>query len=169
MTALEQLYSDYSKDIYRYLFSLCRDASLSEDLTSEVFLAVVKSIGTFRKECDVKTWLFSIARNKWFEYLRRKKRTIETEALDEFIELKPSVSPSVEIVYLTDELVKRIYELIDEEKERPRKVALMRIDGFSFYEIGKACGISENSARVMFFRTKEKIRQKLKEEGFEYE
>ena len=74
MTALEQLYSDYSKDIYRYLFSLCRDASLSEDLTSEVFLAVVKSIGTFRKECDVKTWLFSIARNKWFEYLRRKKR-----------------------------------------------------------------------------------------------
>ena len=167
MTALEQLYSDYSKDIYRYLFSLCRDASLSEDLTSEVFLAVVKSIGTFRKECDVKTWLFSIARNKWFEYLRRKKRSVETEALDEFIELKPSSSPSVEQTFLNDELIKRIYELIDEEKERPRKVALMRIDGFSFYEIGKECGISENSARVMFFRTKEKNRQKLKEEGYE--
>lgn len=167
MTALEQLYSDYSKDIYRYLFSLCRDASLSEDLTSEVFLAVVKSIGTFRKECDVKTWLFSIARNKWFEYLRRKKRSVETEALDEFIELKPSSSPSVEQTFLNDELIKRIYELIDEEKERPRKVALMRIDGFSFYEIGKECGISENSARVMFFRTKEKIRQKLKEDGYE--
>lgn len=167
MTALEQLYSDYSKDIYRYLFSLCRDASLSEDLTSEVFLAVVKSIGTFRKECDVKTWLFSIARNKWFEYLRRKKRSVETEALDEFIELKPSSSPSVEQTFLNDELIKRIYELINEEKERPRKVALMRIDGFSFYEIGKECGISENSARVMFFRTKEKIRQKLKEEGYD--
>lgn len=167
MTALEQLYSDYSKDIYRYLFSLCRDASLSEDLTSEVFLAVVKSIGTFRKECDVKTWLFSIARNKWFEYLRRKKRSIETETLDEFIELKPSSSPSVEQTFLNDELIKRIYELVDEEKERPRKVALMRIDGFSFYEIGKECGISENSARVMFFRTKEKIRQKLKEEGYD--
>lgn len=167
MTALEQLYSDYSKDIYRYLFSLCRDASLSEDLTSEVFLAVVKSIGTFRKECDVKTWLFSIARNKWFEYLRRKKRSVETEALDEFIELKPSSSPSVEQTFLNDELIKRTYELIDEEKERPRKVALMRIDGFSFYEIGKECGISENSARVMFFRTKEKIRQKLKEDGYE--
>lgn len=167
MTALEQLYSDYSKDIYRYLFSLCRDASLSEDLTSEVFLAVVKSIGTFRKECDVKTWLFSIARNKWFEYLRRKKRSVETEALDEFIELKPSSSPSVEQTFLNDELIKRIYKLIDEEKECPRKVALMRIDGFSFYEIGKECGISENSARVMFFRTKEKIRQKLKEDGYE--
>lgn len=167
MTALEQLYSDYSKDIYRYLFSLCRDASLSEDLTSEVFLAVVKSIGAFRNECDVKTWLFSIARNKWFEYLRRKKRSIETEALDEFIEQKPSGSPSVEQTFLNDELIKRIYKLIDDEKERPRKVTLMRIDGYSFYEIGKACGISENSARVMFFRTKEKIRQKLKEEGYE--
>lgn len=169
MTTLEQLYSDYYKDIYRYLYSLCRDASLVEDMCSDVFLAVVKSIATFREDCDVKTWLFSIARNKWHEYLRKKRQTLDTQTIDEFIEEKPSSAPSAEETLLRHELIKRVYELLDGEHERSRKIALMRIDGYSFYEIGKAVGISENSARVTFFRIKEKIRKKLKEEGFDYE
>ena len=41
---LEKLFHTYYKDIYRYLYSLTHDASLSEDLTSEVFLEAVKSI-----------------------------------------------------------------------------------------------------------------------------
>lgn len=169
MTVLEQLYSDYNKDIYRYLFGLCRDASLSEDLTSEVFLEVVKSIAGFRAESDVKTWLFSIARHRWYKYLQKKKRTIKTEELEKLIEEKPPNYRSAEDTYLDRELVSRVCALIAEEREIPRKVALMRIDGYSFYEIGKAVGISESSARVSFFRTKEKIRKRLKEEGFEYE
>lgn len=169
MTVLDELFSVYYKDVYRYLYSLCRDASLSEDLTSEVFLEVVKSIGGFRAESDVKTWLFSIARHRWFNYLRKKKRTIEAAELYELTEPEHPNGRSAEEAYLDSELVRRIYAIIGEEPERPRKVALMRIDGYSFYEIGKTLGISENSARVTFFRTKEKIRKKLKEEGFNYE
>lgn len=169
MTGLDELFSDYYKDIYRYLYSLCRDASLSEDLTSEVFLEIVKSIGTFRAESDVKTWLFSIARHRWFSYLRKKKRTIEGAGLCELTELDEPGTLSAEEKFLKRELAERIYEIINSEPERPRKTALMRVEGYSFYEIGKALGISENSARVTFFRTKEKIRKILKEEGFDYE
>lgn len=169
MTVLEELFSDYYKDINRYLYSLCRDVSLAEDLSSEVFLEVVKSIGSFRAESDVKTWLFSIARHRWYKYLHKKKRTIEAAGLDELTEREPTSSRSAEDAFLERELAERIYALINEEQERPRKVALMRIDGYSFYEIGKALGISESSARVTFFRTKEKIRKILKEEGFDYE
>ena len=169
MTVLDELFSVYYKDIYRYLYSLCRDASLSEDLTSEVFLEVVKSIGGFRAESDVKTWLFSIARHRWYSYLRKKKRSIESADLYELTELEQPNGRSAEETFLNRELIQRIYAIIDEEPERPRKVALMRIDGYSFYEIGKALGISESSARVTFFRTKEKIRKKIKEEGFDYE
>lgn len=169
MTALEKLFSDYYKDVYRYLFSLCRDASLSEDLASETFLEVVGSIAGFRADSDVKTWLFSIARHRWFRYLNKKKRTAQTPALWELTERDEPSIRSAEDAYLDRELVKRVYELINGEPERPRKVALMRIDGYSFYEIANAVGISENSARVTFFRTKEKIRKQLKEEGFDHE
>lgn len=169
MTALEELFSEYYKDVFRYLYSLCRDVSLSEDLASEVFLEVVKSITTFRAESDVKTWLFSIARHKWFGYLRKKKRNIQAASIYELIDLEQPNAISAEESLIKRELAERVYSIINNEPERVKNVAFMRIDGYSFYEIGKALGISESSARVIFFRIREKIRKKLKEEGFDYE
>ena len=82
---LEKLFHTYYKDIFRYLYSLTHDITLSEDLASEVFLEVVKSIASFRGEADIKTWLFSIARHKWMDYLRKKNRRVETAGLSELV------------------------------------------------------------------------------------
>ena len=77
---LAELFEKYYIDVYTYLYSLCHDASLSEDLASDVFLEVVKSISTFRGESDIKTWLFSIARHRWFAYLKKKNRRFKPKA-----------------------------------------------------------------------------------------
>ena len=160
---LETLFAVHYKDVYHYLYSLSRDASLSEDLAQEVFLEVVKSIATFRGEANLKTWLFSIARHRWYSYLRRKSRQPETEALSEFLPA-PGQSPEEEVQ--TQAMADRIHALLDEEPERTQRIVLMRLEGHSFYEIGQAVGISENSARVIDFRTKTRIRNTLKKEGF---
>lgn len=167
---LEKLFHTYYKDIYRYLYSLTHDVSLSEDLTSEVFLEVVKSIAAFRGESDVKTWMFSIARHKWIDYLRKKNRQIETEVLSELVgELSAADNGArakePEERYLDKELLQRIYTLLEEEPERTRTIVRLRMEGYSFYEIGKSQDISESSARVIYFRAKEKIRQTLEKEG----
>ena len=163
---LEELFRTYYKDIFCYLYSLSHDASLSEDLTSEVFLKVVKSIGTFRGEADIKTWLFSIARHEWYDYLRKKNKEIRVEVLTEFCE---SMELGPEAKCHIQEIIDRIYQLLEQEPERARHIVLMRLDGYSFYEIGNKIGISESSARVIDFRTKDKIRKILKKEGFTYE
>ena len=160
---LEELFRTYHNDVYRYLYSLSHDASLSEDLASEVFLKVVKSIGTFRGEADIKTWLFSIARHEWYDHLRKKNRQIRTEAMTEFFE---SMDLGPEARYHTQEIIRRIYRLLEQEPERIRNIVLMRLDGYSFYEISQKYGISESSARVIDFRTKDKLRKILKKEGF---
>ena len=160
---LEELFRTYHNDVYRYLYSLSHDASLSEDLVSEVFLKVVKSIGTFRGEADIKTWLFSIARHEWYDYLRKKNRQIRTEAMTEFCE---SMDLGPEAKYHMQEIIRRIYSLLEQEPERTRSIVMMRLDGYSFYEIGQKFGISESSARVIDFRTKDKLRKILKKEGF---
>jgi len=160
---LEELFRTYHNDVYRYLYSLSHDASLSEDLASEVFLKVVKSIGTFRGEADIKTWLFSIARHEWYDYLRKKNRQIRTEAMTEFCE---SMDLGPEARYHTQEIIRRIYRLLEQEPERTRNIVMMRLDGYSFYEIGQKFEISESSARVIDFRTKDKLRKILKKEGF---
>ena len=172
---LEKLFRNYYKDIYRYLYSLTHDASLSEDLSSEVFLEVVKSIAVFRGESDIKTWMFSIARHKWIDYLRKKNRRIENEVLSELVGEERIVGLDVadrknpEEQYLNKELLERIVMLLEAEPERTRNIVKLRLEGYSFYEIGKLQNISESSARVIYFRAKEKIRQILEKEGWDHE
>ena len=160
---LVELFESYYKDIYTYLYSLCHDASLSEDLTSEVFLEVVKSIASFRGDSDIKTWLFSIARHRWYAYLRNKTHQLPTESIHElydsnFVGLQPSDFPG--------DLEQFIQTLLNEEPELTKNIFQMRLEGYSYFEIAKKHHISENSARVIYFRMKTKIKKYLEKEGF---
>lgn len=161
---LAELFEKYYIDVYTYLYSLCHDASLSEDLASDVFLEVVKSISTFRGESDIKTWLFSIARYRWFAYLKRKNRQIQTESIHDLYD-------TTELGATDDfnEVAELIQEILSSESALTRDVVQMRIDGYSYYEIASKHKISENSARVVYFRAKSKIKKHLEKEGFRYE
>lgn len=161
---LAELFEKYYIDVYTYLYSLCHDASLSEDLASDVFLKVVKSISTFRGESDIKTWLFSIARHRWFAYLKRKNRQVQTESIHDLYD-------TTELGETDDfsEVAELIQEILSCESALTRDVVQMRIDGYSYYEIASKHNISENSARVVYFRAKSKIKKHLEKEGFRYE
>ncbi|MBR2049004.1 MAG: RNA polymerase sigma factor [Oscillospiraceae bacterium] len=160
---LAELFDQYYKDIYTYLYSLCRDASLSEDLTSEVFVEAVGSIAGFRWESDVKTWLFTIARRRWIAHLKRKNRQIPTIPIHELFD---AALPASQASLDGSELVCAIQEALSAEPELTRRVWKLRLEGYSYFEIGTKCGMSENSARVLFFRTKGKVRNHLQKEGF---
>ena len=158
---LAELFETYYKDIYTYLFSLCHDASLSDDLASEVFLEVIRSISTFRGESDIKTWLFTIARRRWFAYLRSQNRQIRTVNIHDLCDCAQLGAADND-----NNLENLIQGILSLETARTRDVVQMRIEGYSFYEIGAKLGISENSARVIHFRVKTKIRKQLETEGF---
>lgn len=160
---LEELFAMYYQDVYRYLYSLSHDPSISKDLASEVFLEVVKSVALFRGESDIKVWIFSVARHRWFRYLRKKKQQTPTEELPPDA---PMPGKLLELQYHDRETAMRILQLLDMEPERTRKTVLMRVEGYSFREIGEALGISEQSARVIHFRVKTKIQKILIKEGF---
>lgn len=159
---LEELFKLYYRDVWRYLYSLCRDATLAEDLSSETFLEAVKAIATFRGRSDIKTWLFSIARHRWYACLRRQGKGAETEDLWEFLE-DPGKGPEERL--MDREAARRVRELLAREPERVRNVVQLRMEGYSFHEIGRELEISENSARVIHFRAREKLRKALVEEG----
>ena len=164
---IKALYQAYQRDIYGYLFHLTGQQSAAEDLTSEVFISAMKSLPAFQGNADIKTWLFSIARHKWYESIRREKR--ETSALERLGACLRADGPSVEDHLLDAALLDRVRALLDEEKERSRRVVLLRAEGYSFYEIAGLCGISEGSARVIDFRTRKKLRELLAKEGFSHE
>ena len=129
---LAELFDRYHQDVYTYLYSLCHDVSLAEDLTSEVFVEVVRSIAAFRGRSDIKTWMFSIARHQWYQHLRRKKRQIPTESLHD---LYDSHFTGLQSPDLSGEVEQAVHELLSSESELTRRVFRMRLEGYSYYEI----------------------------------
>ena len=163
MLTIKSVYELYQKDVYRYVFSLTHDSSVCEDLTSETFLSALLALPGFKGKSSIKTWLFSIARNKWYEYLRKNHKDISLDTLtQEYI----NDGADTENDIIKNELVSRIYALLKLEGERTENIVLMRIQGYSYLEIAERYNISENSARVIDFRAKNKIKQQLEKEGF---
>lgn len=159
---LEELFARFYQDVYRYLYSMSHDAALSEELASEVFVEVVKSIAMFRGEADIRTWIFAIARHKWLAHLRREKRN--PPAVELPLDLSSGKTPEEQLC--DRETANRIRQLLEAEPRRTQRIMELRMEGYSFREIGKNLGISENSARVIHFRTKNRIQTLLKKEGY---
>ena len=163
---LKKIYEEYKQDVFKYLVSLTHDTSLSEDLVSETFLGALKSLHKFKGESSIKTWLFSIARNKWYEHLRKEKPTISLDDLSyNYLLSECDLDDSI----IKKELSNKILTLLDSEPPRTKDIILMRIEGYSYFEIGKKHNISENSSRVIDYRIKKKIKNILVREGTVYE
>jgi RNA polymerase sigma-70 factor (ECF subfamily) len=70
--AMQVLFQRHNVRIYRFVLRLTGNASLAEDIVSEVFLTVWRRAGSFKAECQVTTWLLAIARHQAVSALRRR-------------------------------------------------------------------------------------------------
>jgi RNA polymerase sigma factor (sigma-70 family) len=158
---IESLYKEYRKDIFNHLFWLTHNPDLSEDLLQETFLQAIKSIHSFRGDSSMKTWLFAIARHLWIGHLRKNKIITTGEDISNII----VAEDFVEVIY-NKAIIERIFALITTKDEKARKIFLMRVNGYSYYEISEKVCVNENSARVIDFRTKKWIKEILDKEGY---
>ena len=68
------LYDDAVGEVYRYLLARCRNRTVAEDLTSEVFMAAVDFVTRGRVDEVTTAWLIGIARHKLVDHWRRAER-----------------------------------------------------------------------------------------------
>src|SRR3954464_2804673 len=70
---LALLFERYHLPLFRYLLHLSRDRALSEDLVQETFFRVLKYAGSYDPRLVFQVWLFTLARNAYFDTHRKKK------------------------------------------------------------------------------------------------
>ena len=153
---MEQLYLQYAKTVNGFLLAKCGDADLAEELTQETFLQAIRSLGRFRGDCSIATWLCSIAKNLWLRHLRQRRPTLP---LDDAV-LPPE--PSAEDAYLERWERARLMQALQALPQPFRDVMQLRLLGqLPFRQIGGILGKSENWARVTFYRGKTKLIQEV--------
>lgn len=159
MTTFEEVYELYFKDVYLFVYSLSKNKEIAEDITSETFLKALNSLDTYRGESDVKVWLFQIAKNSYFSYLRKYQKVTALETISE-IEDTLNIE---KIVSSADESM-TIHKVLHELPEPYKEVFTLRIFGnLSFKQIGEVFGKTDNWACVTFYRAKQKIRDEMRD------
>lgn len=157
MTQLEEIYERYFKDVFLYVFSLCREQHLAEDITSETFMKALKSLDQFKGQSDIRVWLCQIAKNTYFSHLRKEKRTVEIENLPE-----PASNIALEQLLISSETSMKVHKIIHNLKEPYKEVFSLRVFAeLSFKQIGQIFGKSENWACVTYYRARKKIQERM--------
>ena len=153
---IELLYRLYAKELYGFIFSVCNNKNISEDILQITFVEAIKSIEQFKGKSSVKTWLFSIAKYQCYKQLRKAKSHI---CIDDI-----NIASNEDIADKTilNMNAQNVMKHIDELSEPNRSIVILRILGdYSFLEIGELVGKSENYCRVNFYRSKNKLRKEL--------
>jgi len=159
VTELEELYNNYFKDVYLFIYSLSKDKHIAEDLTSETFLKAIKSIDSFKGNCDIKVWLFQIAKNSYYSYVRKDKNLIDIDSVSK----KQNYIDIEKLVYSYEESMK-IHEILHNLSEPYKEVFSLRVFGeLSFKQIGNLFGKTDNWACVTFHRAKNKIKEEMRD------
>jgi len=159
VTEFEDIYNNYFKDIFLYIYSLSGDRHIAEDITAETFMKAIKSIEKFKGNCDIRVWLCQIAKNCYFSFLRKKKKTVH---LDELSEQKDNFNFE-QIISSTEESME-IHEILHNLDEPYKEVFSLRVFGeLSFKQIACLFGKSDNWACVTYHRARNKIKERMED------
>ena len=148
----DELYQTYFKDIYRYVYGLSKNESLSEELTQETFFSALGALDRFDGRKDLRAWLFTIARNAYLSHCRKNRRISAFAPQD--------VPGDVSLVdsLLDDELSFAVHRFLHTMEEPYKEVFSLRVFGeLPFEKIGMIFGKSAGWARVTYHRAKRQI------------
>jgi RNA polymerase sigma-70 factor (ECF subfamily) len=76
--AYRELVERVEKPLVNFILRFVGERSVAEDLFQETFVRVVKTLGSFKPEASLSTWIFTIARNLSLDWLKAKRRHRET-------------------------------------------------------------------------------------------
>ncbi len=156
---LEEFYMRNYPIVFGYLFSLCADRAMAEDLTSETFLIAIRKSEDYNWNQKPASLLCTIGKNLFLNEERRRKRHVPLD------DVRIPSGQDLETQFMEAQLAGQIHRLAGTLSENQQTVFSMRLTGLSFRQIGDALGKSENWARVNYFRAKNQIMKRL--EGME--
>jgi RNA polymerase sigma-70 factor (ECF subfamily) len=163
LEAFEYILSFYEKAIYNYCLRILKNSQNAKEVAQDTFIKVY----THRKVIDpaknIKTWIFTIATNTAYDFLRSKKRKNET-SLDEELETN-----SIFATYYSGKeegLVSDVEKALDQINPEYKKVLLLFYQqGFQYQEIADILEMPINTVKTHISRGKEELKEILKEYG----
>ena len=168
--AFSLLIDDYQQKVFHTCISFVPNKEDAEDIAQEVFLEVYKSIGKFKGNSKLSTWIYKICTNKCLEFILKKNATKRLVFIERIL---GNEIPLDKTNFFTEfnhpgillehkERSETIYLAINTLPESQKIVfTLAKLDGKTCQEIVEITGKSMSSVESIMFRAKKNLQKKL--------
>ncbi|VVA44055.1 conserved hypothetical protein [Candidatus Roizmanbacteria bacterium] len=153
--ALFFVYKKYQPSIFNFVKSQINNYQTAEELTQDIFLDFIEALRDFRFQSSLKTFIFSIARHKVIDQIRKKKiKSILFSHLPSFI------VESLKVVFIDEEIDKK------ELKEKIEKIInslpndyqlilrLKYIEGIKMKDVSEKLKMNFKATESLLFRAR---------------
>jgi RNA polymerase sigma factor (sigma-70 family) len=165
--AFKFLVEKYQRKVYNVVLSLVQNAEEAEDLAQEVFVEVYQSVGSFRGDASLNTWLYRIATTKALGSIRKAKAKKRFSFLGRlFGEVDvPDVADFEHpgVVLEQKEMAGVLFKRINELPENQRAAyTLAQVEGLSYQEVAAVMEMSVSAIESLLFRAKQNLKNSLR-------
>jgi RNA polymerase sigma-70 factor (ECF subfamily) len=152
----EALCVPHSADLSRFVYWLCHDRTLTEDVVQETLLRAWRSLGSLREERAARSWLLTIARRELARaFERRKVPTVGLECAADLSFTDATVSED----YDAHAMRRAIFEL---ELLYREPLLLQMLFGYSVDEIAGQLQLSVPAVLTRLFRARQLLHERLR-------
>ena len=173
IAAFNEIVSRYKGKIYNYLYRMTGSADDAEDLTQEVFVRMYTSIGSFRAEASLSTWLFRIAGNLCIDAFRKNKKERGNLSLDAPLAGSddeggasrdvPDWSSEPDALFGRKELGAHIEAALQKLPPKLRSAVILHdIEGLPYEEIAQTEHVPLGTVKSRIFNARVALRQHLR-------
>ena len=167
--AFRALVDDFQEKVVSTCLGFAPNIQDAEDIAQEVFVEVYRSIGNFREQSSLSTWIYRIAVSKSLEFIRHRKRKKRVAFFQSLIGLEDERTKSVSDTFnhpgVQIENKERgaiIFAAINQLVENQRiAFVLSKVEGLSYQEIAEIMELSISSIESLLHRAKKNLQKKL--------
>ena len=161
MGDFEKIYQEHGKTVYSFLLSLSHDEHLSEERTQETMFRAIMNFNSFRGDCKLSVWLCQIAKNLYYEWYNKNRKIVPLDETFTPYEDEKDISIDFADKETAWQILQQLHILDDPYKE---VFMLHALGDVSLKDISRLFKKSDSWARVIYYRAKNMIIAKLKEE-----
>jgi RNA polymerase sigma-70 factor, ECF subfamily len=156
-------YIEFLDGLYSYALILTRNHAEAEDLVQETYVRALSAMRKLRVDSNIKSWLFTILRNVWFNQLRKWRNGPQMIEIEDGV-TNSIIEPSKDShdLYVSKMETERVRAAIQELPVAFREIILLReYEELSYHEIAGVLGCPIGTVMSRLGRARAKLRTLL--------
>lgn len=159
-----KIYDEHKIMVYNLALQYSLRVEDAEEITQDVFVKVYEKYQSFRKESELKTWIYRITINQSLDFLKAKKSLkrwnpfgiLDLDHPDTNIQVPEFHHPGLELEQkeALKSLLSSIYQLPENQKT---VIILLRIEGRTTKEVASIMNLGEKAIESLYQRAKKNL------------